>query len=399
MVVGAGMVGAAVAAHLAATGRRVCVVDRTGPLGGTTAAGEGNILVSDKLPGPELALALRSIALWHAFAAAPGDGAGPQDRADIEFEPKGGIVVAHDPAQLAALHDLARRQQAAGVEVSTLDPAALRDAEPRISGRLAGGVAYPQDAQVQPMRAALAYLARARRHGAWITAAEVIARETGSGGATPAVVTSRGRVAAPIMVNAAGPWSGEVARRLGSALPVTPRRGHILVTEPLPPLIRHKVYEADYVGAVASDSAGLECSAVVEGTASGTVLIGSSREFAGFSRAPDPAALAEMARRAIALFPFLGRVRAIRAYTGFRPASLDHLPVIGPDPAVPGLFHATGHEGAGIGLAPATAELLTALIDGAVPPVDARPFAPARFGPAGAGHPPGPFSAAFGTSR
>jgi glycine/D-amino acid oxidase-like deaminating enzyme len=242
------------------------------------------------------------------------------------------------------------------------------------------------------MRAALAYLARARRDGArMIGGAEVIALETG-GGTTLAVVTSRGRVAAPVVVNAAGPWSGAVARRLGSALPVTPRRGHILVTEPLPPLVRHKVYEADYVGAVVSDSAGLECSAVVEGTASGTVLIGSSREFAGFSRAPDPAALAEMARRAIALFPVLGRVRAIRAYTGFRPATPDHLPVIGPDPAVPGLYHATGHEGAGIGLAPATAELLTALIDGATPPVDPVPFAPARFGqfsPEGAGRPPG----------
>lgn len=385
VVVGAGMVGAATAAHLAATGRRVCVVDRAGPLGGTTAAGEGNILVSDKLPGPELGLALRSIALWHAFAA------GREDGADIEFEPKGGVVVAHDQAQLAALHDLAGRQRAAGAEANPLDPAALRDAEPRISGRLAGGVSYPQDAQVQPMRAALAYLAHARRHGARIAAAEVIARETGSGGAASAVVTSRGRVAAPIVVNAAGPWSGTVARRLGSVLPVTPRRGHILVTEPLPPVIRHKVYEADYVGAVVSDSAGLQCSAVVEGTASGTVLIGSSREFAGFSRAPSPAALAEMARRAVALFPFLGRVRAIRAYTGFRPASPDHLPVIGPDPAVPGLYHATGHEGAGIGLAPATAELLTALIDGTGPPVDAGPFAPARFAAAGIGHPAGSF--------
>jgi glycine/D-amino acid oxidase-like deaminating enzyme len=387
VVVGAGMVGAATAAHLAATGRRVCVVDRAGPLGGTTAAGEGNILVSDKLPGPELALALRSIALWHAFAAEWDDGA------DFEFEAKGGIVVAHDQAQLAALHDLGGRQQAAGAEVSALDPAALRDAEPRISDRLVGGVSYPQDAQVQPMRAALAYLACARRYGARIAAAEVIALETASGGAASAVVTSGGRVAAPVVVNAAGPWSGTVARRLGSALPVTPRRGHILVTEPLAPLIRHKVYEADYVGAVVSDSAGLQCSAVVEGTASGTVLIGSSRELAGFSRALNPAALAEMARRAIALFPFLGPVRAIRAYTGFRPASPDHLPVIGPDPAVPGLYHATGHEGAGIGLAPATAELLTALIDGAGPPVDAAPFAPARFAATGAGtgHPAGSF--------
>jgi len=74
-----------------------------------------------------------------------------------------------------------------------------------------------------------------------------------------------------------------------------------------------------------------------------------------------------------------GAVRAIRAYTGYRPACADHLPVIGPDPLVAGLYHATGHEGAGIGLAPATAELLTALIDHAPPPVDPAPFSPGRF--------------------
>jgi glycine/D-amino acid oxidase-like deaminating enzyme len=372
VVIGAGLAGAAAAASLAATGRRVCVIDRTGPLGGTTAAGEGNILVSDKLPGPELTLALRSIALWRRFAESRGG--------QIEFEPKGGLVVAHDEAQLAALRDLASRQRAAGAEVTVMDTTALWRAEPQISPALAGGAFYPQDCQVQPMRAAIAYLAEARRHGAVVASGtEALSLEAARGGTAPALLTTQGRITAPVIVNAAGPWSGELARRLGSALPVRPRRGHILVTEPLPALIRHKVYEADYVGAVVSDSAGLECSAVVEGTASGTVLIGSSRDFAGFTRRPDPRALAEMARRAISLFPFLDRVRAIRAYTGFRPASPDHLPIIGPDPVMPVLFHVTGHEGAGIGLAPASAELLTALIEQTAPPVDPAPFAPARF--------------------
>jgi len=375
VVIGAGLVGAATAAALAATGRRVLVVDRSGPLGGTTAAGEGNILVSDKLPGPELTLALRSVALWRELAEAEKAAGG------FEFEGKGGVVVAHDEAQRAALLELAGRQRAAGVEVTPLDPGGLAEAEPRLAPGLAGGAFYPQDSQVQPMKAVLALLARARREGAVVAGgAEVLGLERGPGGAAGAVVTSRGRVAAPVVVNAAGPWSGAVAQRLGTSVPVRPRRGRILVTEPLPAeVIRHKVYEADYVGAVVSDSAALRCSAVVEGTASGTVLVGSSRDAAGFSAGPDPAALAEMARRAVRLFPFLARVRAIRSYTGFRPASPDHLPVIGADAKVPGLFHATGHEGAGIGLAPATAELITALVNGTEPVVDPAPFAPGRF--------------------
>ncbi len=385
VVIGAGMVGAATAACLAATGRRVCMVNRSGPLGGTTAAGEGNILVSDHVPGPGLSLALRSVRLWRQFAAEQG--------AEFEFEAKGGVVVAHDPGQLAGLRDQAGRQRAAGVNVTALDEAGLREAEPRLAPGLAGGAFYPQDCQVQPMRAAMAYLARAgRRGGLSVARAEAIRLEPAAGGAAPRLVTDRGPVAAPVVVNAAGPWGGAVARRLGSDLPVRPRRGHILVTEPLPPLIRHKVYECDYVAAVASDTGALACSAVVESTASGTVLIGSSRDFGGGlpersagprapvrAGPPDATVLAEIARRAISIFPFLRRANVIRAYTGYRPACRDHLPVIGPDPSVPGLYHATGHEGAGIGQAPATAELLTAIIDGTPAAVDPAPFSPGRF--------------------
>ena len=86
------------------------------------------------------------------------------------------------------------------------------------------------------------------------------------------------------MVNAAGTWGGPLSERLGGPVPVLPRRGFVLVTEPLPRVVRHKVYSADYVANVASSDSGLETSVVVEGTAGGTVLIGASRERVGFDR-------------------------------------------------------------------------------------------------------------------
>jgi glycine/D-amino acid oxidase-like deaminating enzyme len=89
--------------------------------------------------------------------------------------------------------------------------------------------------------------------------------------------------------------------------------------------------------------------------------------------------MAAMAARAAAIFPVLARVRVLRSYLGFRPASPDHLPVIGPDTRVGGLYHASGHEGAGIGLAPGTAEIVAALLADQSAVVDAAPFAPARF--------------------
>jgi glycine/D-amino acid oxidase-like deaminating enzyme len=104
------------------------------------------------------------------------------------------------------------------------------------------------------------------------------------------------------------------------------------------------------------------------------VLIGSSRERIGFDYAIRVKVLRELARKAVGLFPFLGEVPVMRAYGGFRPYAPDHLPVIGADPRVEGLWHATGHEGAGIGLAASTGRLITELFLGLETHVDAEPF-------------------------
>src|SRR5690606_19216877 len=147
-----------------------------------------------------------------------------------------------------------------------------------------------------------------------------------------------------------------------------------------PPTVRHKVYAAEYVDNVGSSDAGLQASAVVEGTASGTILIGSTRERVGFDRTPSADALRVLARNGVALFPFLADVRAIRHYHGFRPYSPDHLPVLGPDPRAPGLWHACGHEGAGVGLSAGTGKVMAQALADQPTDLDLAPFAPDRFG-------------------
>ena len=90
-------------------------------------------------------------------------------------------------------------------------------------------------------------------------------------------------------------------------------------------------------------------------------------------------ALKQMANNAISLFPFLRDVKIMRHYHGFRPYCPDHLPVIGHDERAPGLWHAAGHEGAGIGLSVGTGKLLAQALSGSVPDLDLAPFAPERF--------------------
>ena len=100
----------------------------------------------------------------------------------------------------------------------------------------------------------------------------------------------------------------------------------------------------------------------------------------GFDRTPDWQVLGRLAQQAIEVFPFLADVQLLRTYGGFRPYCPDHLPVIGPDPRVPGLLHACGHEGAGVGLATGTGHVIAQSITGAPTSIDLAPFSPARFG-------------------
>jgi D-hydroxyproline dehydrogenase subunit beta len=373
VIIGAGIVGAACAYYTARAGLDAVLVDR-GPLaGGTTGAGEGNLLLSDKSPGPELDLALLSARLWQEIAAEPFG-------REIEFELKGGLVVAADSVGSDALYALAEQQRHSGVEAQHVAADELGALEPQLAPGFAGGMFYPQDAQVQPALATAHLVAAARRAGARLRIGETVTRLLRTpDGAVRAVATNRGEIHTSAVVNAAGVWGGEVAALADVALPVQPRRGFILVTEPLPPLIRHKVYAADYVANVASDSAQLQTSAVVEGTPSGPVLIGASRERVGFDRSASLPVLRRLAAQAIGLFPMLAQVNAIRAYAGFRPYLPDHLPVIGRDPRVPGLFHACGHEGAGIGLAPATGHLIARALLGLPDEIDLSAFRPDRF--------------------
>jgi glycine/D-amino acid oxidase-like deaminating enzyme len=356
VVIGAGIVGAACADALAAAGRPVVVLERGAIASGTTGSGEGNILVSDKEPGPELALALLSRRLWSASLP-------------DEVEAKGGLVVAYTADSLVALTAFAAAQRAAGVTAEVLTPEQAWAAEPHLTRDLAGAVWYPQDAQVQPARAAAALLRRARAGGARVYPSCPV---TGISGGT--VHTPRGAFEASMIVTAAGLDAPEIARLAGSSLPVAPRRGYILVTAPVPPLVRAKVYDAAYVSNVVSSGESLQTSTVVERTDGGTILIGASRERVGLDPRLRVDVLARLARQAVRLFPVLGKVPAIRAYKGFRPYCPDHLPVIARDPAVPGLVHAAGHEGAGIGLALGTAHLVRCFATGEVPLVDPAPF-------------------------
>ena len=260
-----------------------------------------------------------------------------------------------------------------------LSAAELRDEEPLSAPDLPGGVLYPDDAQVEPRLATAALVRRAVAEGARLragVAVEGIERD-GSGRAV-ALATSTGRMPAGAVVVAAGAWTGTLLERCGLPLPIRPRKGQILVLERSVAPVRRKLNEAGYLSAVESAQERLQVAMVVESTRNGTTLIGSSRELRGFDRTVDVGVAAAMARRAVRFFPALRELSVIRTYAGLRPFAPDHLPLIGPLPEAENVCVASGHEGAGIGLAPATGELVAAWHAGERPPALAG-FSPARF--------------------
>lgn len=368
VIIGAGIVGAMCAYYINRAGLKAIVIDRGTVASGTTGAGEGNIMVSDKSPGPELELALKSRDMWFEVAQDLGN--------EFELVAKGGLAVSRGDA--SSLFELSNSQSVAGVQTKRVGASEIQELEPFISKEIQNGVHYPQDAQCQPMLAAAHILRQLQHRGLeFIGHQEVLKIERKSENLS--VRTSTLEIQSDFVVNAAGTWAGEIARLAGSELPIMPRRGFILVTAPLPKYVNHKVYDSDYVDNVASSDADLQTSTVIEGTQSGTILIGASRERVGFDKSISVSVIQRLARQATSLFPILAGAQLLRVYNGFRPYSPDHLPVIGADSLIPGLFHCAGHEGAGIGLSAGSGKVIAQLIKNETPIVNPDPFSPARF--------------------
>ena len=372
VVIGGGIVGAACAYYLSRAGARVRVVERDFAASGTSRACDGLILFSDKASLVELALAKASAGLWAELAETL--------EADFEYARAGTLVLYETEEGLAAGRRKVAEIQPAGVRAEIVDAAGLRGLEPNLAHDLAGAIYYLDEAQVDARAATLAMLDAAQKLGATLQAGtEVTGVRLDASGRVVAVTTKQGEIPAGAVVCAAGVWSNEIAHSAGVELPVRPRKGHILVTSRVPGLIAHPMLEGSYATSVQSAAEGVQVALVAEMTAGGTVLLGSSREFVGFDRDVSPAVVQAIAARAIRFLPRLAQASIIRSYAGLRPWSPDHLPLVGPVTAALGFYLATGHEGAGIGLAPVTGQLIADWIGGGRAPVLAEVVRPCRF--------------------
>lgn len=360
IIVGAGIVGAACADECSRRGMSVLVLDCDVVGGGATGAGMGHIVVMDDSEA-QFALTRYSQQLWHELQS--------ELPTDVEYEQCGTIWVAADEQEM---HEVRRKEsfyRQRGVPVAVLDSAALYELEPNLRKGLSGGLLVPEDVVLYPPCAARFLISRAQSHGAK-TYFDSSVSQIGKGCVRLANGTE---FSAGMTVNAAGAWSP----LLTPGLEIKKRKGHLVITDRYPGFLRHQLVELGYLKSAYSltaDSVAFN----VQPRITGQVLIGSSRQYEVEHKEVDNDILVRMLQRAQEYMPALARMSSIRVWTGFRAATPDKLPLIGPWPEDPSIYLATGHEGLGITTSLATARLLVSQLTGAESPISVAPYLPSR---------------------
>ena len=359
-VIGAGIVGTACAASLSSAGLRGVLIDPNGVATGTTAAGMGHIVVMDDSEA-QFALTQYSQRLWNELA--------DELPRSCEFEPRGTIWVAADEEEMSEVHRKRQFYDSRGLETEVLDERALRESEPNLRTGLAGGLLVAGDSVVYQLTASRSLLKKALSKG-WVALFGHAAIEILEEG----VMLSNGDVVrARYVVNAAG----ISAPQISPGLVIEKRKGHLVITDRYPKFARHQLVELGYLRSAHGrdkDSVAFN----LQPRATGQVLIGSSRQFGAENASIDLGILRQMIARAIEYMPNLKEVAVVRAWAGFRPATPDNLPYIGPSPAQENTYIAAGHEGLGITTALGTAALVTDMIVGREPAIAIDPYLPAR---------------------
>ncbi|MCI4339584.1 MAG: FAD-binding oxidoreductase [Thermoplasmata archaeon] len=362
VVVGAGIIGLYIAYHLARAGAGpVLVIDRGFLSSGASGRNGGGVRQQWETRAT-VRLARESVAAYRRFGRDFGY--------NIWFRQSGYLFLAETDVELARLrgvHDLVVSE---GLPSQVLDASGVARLLDGIApGSVVGGTYLATDGTLYPFPAVWGVYEAARALGVEVALGVEALGVEAPDGRVVAVVTNRGRVTTPVVVNAAGGWSAEFSRRAGLAVPNVATRHEILATEPLKPFLDPMVVRA---------SDGLYFSQTMRGEIVGglTLRNGSGIE-AGMPSSPR--FLKEMSRALVRLVPRLGAVGVLRAWSGFYDDTPDGFPVIGEDPRQKGFVHANGFGGHGFMLAPAVSLRAAHAVMGEPVDLDPNAFSPARF--------------------
>jgi glycine/D-amino acid oxidase-like deaminating enzyme len=359
LILGAGIVGCACARECARAGLRVGLVE-PGPIAGeATSAAMGHIVVLDDSPA-QLTLTAYARSLWTELA--------PQLPVSVEAAFPGTMWIATDEQELEALQAKQAVSAKAGIVAELLNAAQLAQSEPHLRPGLAGAMLVPNDGVLAPAAAAHFFFDQATQAGTVLLHGHA------------AVNASSGRVqldegstyTAAHIVIATG-----ADMRLAPSVPMQQRKGQLLLTVPSPGLLHHQIVELGYLRS-AHQLTGESIAFNIQPRLTGEILIGSSRQSDNCDPAVDQPLLQRMVERAYTFMPALAGLATSRTWTGFRAATPDKIPYLGPTEDS-SILLAMGFEGLGITTAPAAGRLLLDHILHRPSAIDPTPYLPSRI--------------------
>jgi sarcosine oxidase subunit beta len=365
VVIGGGVIGSSIAYYLARDNIDVVLVEMDGIASGTSGANSGGVLLGSKKPGINLKLALESAKEYGKLIK--------NLEFDIEYQQNGGMIVIENENELHTMEVFIMQQKKAGLKVDLLDNKETRKMEPALSEGILGSTYSYLDAQLNSIYLNFSLVKTAQKFGAKVyTNTRVIDIKVKSG-KIKSVITDKGSIETRIVINAAGSYASKIGALLGLNIPIKPMRGQIIVTEEIPPLLNRIILSAKAIVAkfnpyFSEDSENVSefekfnIGATIEQTLNGNVLVGTTREFAGFDKRINYKANKYIANEVCRIVPSLKEVNTIRTFAGLRPSTPDKLPILGKVANIEGFIMAAGHEGDGIALAPITGRLISELI-------------------------------------
>src|SRR5229473_1095217 len=358
VIVGGGVIGCAIAYYLSKSGVDVAVFDR-GEIGAeASSAATGLLAPLGPLsgPGPFADLLLTSFALFPELAPELEEASGIK----LEYEQTGALRIVRNPKQISNLHKRMKAWQPLGLQMHWLTGDEARQQEPLLTPDVCAAIYAPGESQIKASNLAKAFSVAAANRGANLYSHKEITRIQHHDTRITGVDTSQGEtIDCNHLVVATGAWAARCNEWLNIELPVSPQRGQILtLRQPSKPLRQIIFGEAAYLAPKSGNS----------------VLVGATKEEAGFDKQLTAGGVAWLLNTAIKLAPALENSPLDQMWTGLRPRTPDNQPVLGPAPGWENVTLAVGHGSVGIMLSAITGKTIAELvIKGEVPKI-VQPF-------------------------
>ncbi|SOC42920.1 glycine/D-amino acid oxidase-like deaminating enzyme [Salinicoccus kekensis] len=379
MIIGGGIIGASIAYYTAKKGLNVGMIEKYTVASGTTSKCDGNVLLIDKEPGFDSRMAIQSQALIKELSE--------ELEMPFEFRHPGSIFLCANEEELEQAYIwVDRHNQANGEQrfFNKLTKEDLKNDSKHFSDHLTGGLECTNDSTVNPYMLTFSLINEAEKYDFSLYEHSPVTDIKKMDVETFKIYSNEKSFTANKVINAGGIYAPEISRMLDIDLPITPRKGHILVASRTELMGTRKIQEFGYlmtkfgrerIAPKAMNDYGIAL--VHEPTESQNFLMGSSREFTGFDTKVNPHVIRLIAERAIEYFPKMKDLNIIRSYAGLRPWTPDHLPIIsGTD--IGNYYIAAGHEGDGIGLSAITGRWMSDMVTGSLTE-DISPLSLSRF--------------------